>query len=223
VFGNKASVLVGDFLFSRAFQLMVEDGSLAVLGILSSAAAVIAEGEVRQLATTSNLETTEADYLAVIDAKTATLFAAAARIGAVLGESPATLEGALGCFGSYLGTAFQLVDDALDYSASESALGKTIGDDFREGKVTLPVILAYRRGSADERQFWRRTLEELEQTDDDLGRAQALLERHGALADTIERAGGYGADAKDALAAFADGPERRALMEAVDFAVVRAF
>src|SRR3954463_4325578 len=156
VWGNKPSVLVGDFLFSRAFKLMVEDGSLKVLDILSSASAVIAEGEVHQLVTSNDLDTTEDDYLAVIRAKTAELFAAAARIGAVVADRPQAEEDALGRFGLNLGISFQLIDDALDYAASQAALGKTVGDDFREGKITLPVILAFRRGSAEERQFWRR-------------------------------------------------------------------
>ncbi|MBI3513329.1 MAG: polyprenyl synthetase family protein [Proteobacteria bacterium] len=223
VWGNKPSVLVGDFLFSRAFKLMVEDGSLKVLDILSSASAVIAEGEVHQLVTSNDLDTSEDDYLQVIRAKTAALFAAAARIGAVVADRAQAEEDALGRFGLNLGISFQLIDDALDYAASQAALGKTVGDDFREGKITLPVILAFRRGSAEERQFWRRTLETLDQHDDDLGRAQGLLERYGALTETVERARHYGTLAKDALGIFPDGPERRALVEAAQFAVERAY
>jgi octaprenyl-diphosphate synthase len=223
VWGNKPSVLVGDFLFSRAFKLMVEDGSLKVLDILSSASAVIAEGEVHQLVTSNDLDTSEDDYLQVIRAKTAELFAAAARIGAVVAERAQPEEDALGRFGLNLGISFQLIDDALDYAASQAALGKTVGDDFREGKITLPVILAFRRGSAEERQFWRRTLEALDQRDDDLARAQALLERYGALTETVERARHYGSLAKDALGIFPDGIERRALVEAAQFAIERAY
>ena len=222
VWGNKPSVLVGDFLFSRAFKLMVEDGSLKVLDILSSASAVIAEGEVHQLVTSNDLDTSEDDYLQVIRAKTAELFAAAARIGAVVADRGQAEEDGLGRFGLNLGISFQLVDDALDYAASQVALGKTVGDDFREGKITLPVILAFRRGTAEERLFWRRTLEALDQTDDDLPRAQALLERYGALTETVERARHYGSLAKDALNVFPDGPERRALAEAAQFAIERA-
>jgi octaprenyl-diphosphate synthase len=216
-------VLVGDFLFSRAFKLMVEDGSLKVLDILSSASAVIAEGEVHQLVTSNDLDTSEDDYLQVIRAKTAELFQAAARIGAVVADRTASEEDALGRFGLNLGISFQLIDDALDYAASQAALGKTVGDDFREGKITLPVILAFRRGSAEERQFWRRTLETLDQKDDDLARAQTLLERYGALTETVERARHYGTLAKDALGVFPDGPERRALVEAAQFAIERAY
>src|SRR5471032_3356417 len=170
VWGNKPSVLVGDFLFSRAFQLMVEDGSLKVLGILSHASAVIAEGEVLQLVTSNDTTTDEAAYLAVIRAKTAQLFAAASQICAVIAGRPAEEEAALTAFGLNLGIAFQLVDDMLDYSARQAELGKTVGDDFRDGKITLPIVLAFKRGDEPERRFWRRTLEKLEQTDDDLDR-----------------------------------------------------
>ena len=176
VWGNKPSVLVGDFLFSRSFQLMVEDGSLRVLDILATASAVIAEGEVAQLITSNDTATTEADYLDVIRAKTATLFAAACRLGAVLGERPREEEEALAAYGLNLGIAFQLVDDALDYVTPAATMGKTLGDDFRDGKITLPVVLAYARGTNEERGFWRRTLEAGEQTPDDLARAASLLE-----------------------------------------------
>src|SRR4051812_27076487 len=143
LFGNKPSVLVGDFLFARAFQLMVRDGSLEVLAILSAAAATIAEGEVLQLVTQNDTGTTEAQYLQVIEGKTAALFAAATRIGAVVADRPAAEAEALDAYGRNLGTAFQLVDDALDYAAEQAQLGKTVGDDFREGKITLPVLLAF--------------------------------------------------------------------------------
>ena len=222
VWGNKASVLVGDFLFSRAFQLMVADGSLKVLEILSQASAVIAEGEVLQLVTSNDTETSEQAYLDVIRCKTAALFAAACRIGAVIGGRPKVEEEALESFGLNLGISFQLIDDVLDYSARQAELGKTIGDDFREGKITLPVILAFRRGDETERAFWRRAVEDLEQRDEDLSRVIALLERHGALRDTIARAGRYGATARDALGIFPDGAEKRALLEAIDFAIMRA-
>ena len=163
VWGNKAPVLVGDFLFSRAFQLMVADGTLRVLAILSNASAVIAEGEVQQLITANDTATTEQAYLEVIPAKTGALFRAACQIGAVVAERPAAEEEALATYGDNLGIAFQLVDDALDYSARQALLGKTVGDDFREGKITLPVLLAFARGDEAERAFWRRVLEELEQ------------------------------------------------------------
>jgi len=222
LWGNQPSVLVGDFLFSRAFQIMVEDGSLAVLRILANASAVIAEGEVLQLATANNTETTEDAYLEVITAKTAALFAAACRVGAVVAERPEAEETALESYGKNLGIAFQLVDDALDYSAREATLGKSIGDDFREGKVTLPVVLAFRRGSEDERRFWRRCLVEGAQREDDLERAISLIRRLGALDDTVERARHYGAMARDALGLFPAGPAKTALTEVIDFCIERA-
>jgi octaprenyl-diphosphate synthase len=223
VWGNKASVLVGDFLFSRAFELMVEDGALPVLAILSKASAVIAEGEVLQLVTSNDVKTSEAAYLEVINAKTAQLFAAASRIGAVVACRPSAEEEALEAFGRNLGIAFQLIDDMLDYSALESELGKTIGDDFRDGKLTLPVVLALRAADEREREFWRRTLEDSEQRDGDLAHAIELMRRHGTLAATLERAREYGEAARRALASFRDGPERRALDEVIEFCLERGY
>ena len=222
LFGNKASVLVGDFLFARAFQMMVADGSLDVLRILSQAAATIAEGEVLQLITQNDTATTEAQYLEVIEGKTAALFAAATEVGAVVADRPAAEQDALRAYGHNLGIAFQLVDDALDYSAEQEKLGKTVGDDFREGKITLPVLLAFTRGDEAERGFWRRTLEALEQREGDLAEAQALMRRHSALADSIERARQYGDRALQGLAIFPESRERRALIEIVRFCVDRA-
>ena len=223
LWGNKASVLVGDFLFSRAFELMVEAGSLEVLGILSHAAAVIAEGEVQQLTTSNDTQTTERAYLDVIRGKTAQLFAAAARVGAVIAERPAGEADALESYGMNIGIAFQLVDDVLDYSARQAELGKTVGDDFREGKLTLPVIIAFERGDEAERSFWRRTLEELEQRDGDLAEAVTLMERHQALAESLGRARHYAEMARSALLPFPDQPIKRALLDAVDFTVQRAY
>ncbi len=223
LWGNKASVLVGDFLFSRAFQVMVADGSLKVLEILSSASAVIAEGEVLQLSTSNDTETSEQAYLEVIRCKTAALFAAACQIGAVVADRPKVEEEALESFGLNLGIAFQLIDDVLDYSAKQAELGKAIGDDFQEGKITLPVVLAFRRGDTEERTFWRRTLESLEHRDGDLDRAVGLMTKHGALRDTVARAGHYGAIARDALGIFPDSAEKKALLEVVDFCIERAY
>jgi octaprenyl-diphosphate synthase len=223
LWGNKSSVLVGDFLFSRAFQLMVADGSLEVLGILSDASATIAEGEVLQLVTSNDTETTEDSYLRVISAKTAALFAAACRIGAVVAERPDAEEIALERYGRCFGIAFQLVDDVLDYSARQAELGKAIGDDFREGKITLPVVLAFARGDQAERNFWRRCLEDLEQDERDLKRALELLARHNALEDAMERARQYGAEARAALEVFAESSERRALTDVIGFCVDRAY
>src|SRR5712671_6698350 len=223
VWGNKPAVLVGDFLFARSFQLMVEDGSLQVLEILSRTAAIIAEGEVHQLITANDTATTEAAYLEVIEAKTAALFAAASRIGAVLAERPLAEEEALGRFGRNLGIAYQLVDDMLDFSARPSEFGKSVGDDFRDGKITLPIVLAYARGDSEERAFWRRTLEKGEQGPGDLERALRLVERHGALAETLARARAYAATAIDALSPFPASPLRRALAESAAFATERGF
>ena len=223
VWGNQASVLVGDFLFSRAFQLMVADGNLEVLAVLSRASAVIAEGEVLQLITSNDTSTSEATYLEVIGAKTAALFAAACRVGALVAERPAAETDAVESYGRNLGIAFQLVDDALDYSAGQGALGKSIGDDFKEGKITLPVLLAFARGDDAERAFWRRCLERLEQRDGDLDRAIGLMQNHNALADTIDRAWHYGAEARAALASFPDGTYRAALTDLVEFCVERVY
>jgi octaprenyl-diphosphate synthase len=223
VWGNKPAVLVGDFLFARSFELMVEDGSLRVLEILSRAAAVIAEGEVGQLVTANDTTTTEAAYLQVIEAKTAALFAAACRIGAVVAERPAAEEEALERFGRNLGVAYQLIDDMLDFSARQSELGKSVGDDFRDGKITLPILIAFARGDAEERTFWRRTLEDGEQDAADLDRAIRLIERRGALAETLQRARGYADEAILALATFPDGPLRRALIETAAFTTTRGF
>jgi octaprenyl-diphosphate synthase len=221
VFGNKASVLVGDFLFSRSFELMVEDGSLPVLAILSAASSTIAEGEVLQLVTQNDLATTEAQYLEVIRCKTAALFAAATRIGAVVAGRGPEEEQALDAYGLNLGIAFQVVDDVLDYAAEQASLGKTVGDDFREGKVTLPVLLAYAAGDEEERGFWRRTIEAQDQREDDLATAMRLMARHGALAESVRRAEAYGDAARAALMRFPDGPERRALLGIVDFCIAR--
>ena len=222
LFGNKPSVLVGDFLFARAFQLMVEDGSLDVLAILSRAAATIAEGEVLQLATQNDLSTDETRYLDVVRGKTAALFAAACEVGAVVADRSADDRAALAEYGTNLGMAFQLVDDALDYAADESTLGKTIGDDFREGKVTLPVLTAYAAGNAAERAFWERTVAALEQQPDDLAHALQLIERHGAIGVTLTRAGRFAAAAQQALASFAASEMRQALSDVADYTLSRA-
>ncbi len=221
VFGNKASVLVGDFLFSRSFQLMTADGSLAVLRILSEAAATIAEGEVLQLVTQNDLSTKDERYLDVIQGKTAALFAAACQIGAVVAGRGEAEERALADFGLYLGTAFQLVDDALDYAADQAKLGKTVGDDFREGKITGPVLAAYKEGNEDDRAFWRRTIEASEQTGADLDHALALMEQTGAIETTMERARGFVERAKTALGIFPEGAVRQRLMDVADYTVRR--
>jgi octaprenyl-diphosphate synthase len=222
VWGNEASVLVGDFLLGQAFKMMVEVGSLRSLEILSSAAAVIAEGEVMQLAAAKNTATTEDEYLSVIRGKTAELFAAACEVGPALGSRPKAEQSACRSFGMNLGIAFQLVDDALDYGGKAAKLGKNVGDDFREGKITLPVVLSFRRGSESERAFWRRALEDGDATEADLEYAIGLMASHRALEDTIQRARHYGAIAKDALALFPASPMKEALEETVEFCIARS-
>jgi len=223
IWGNPASVLVGDFLFSRAFELMVEDGSLRVLRILSRASAVIAEGEVAQLTAQRNVDTSEDRYLEIIMAKTAVLFAAACQIAAVVAERTPAVEASLEAYGRNLGIAFQLVDDAIDYVSDAATMGKDSGDDFRDGKVTLPVILAFARGDETDRRFWRDAMVGHAAGDGELAHARRLLEATGAIADTLARARHYGARAADALAGFPANPAKVALLEAVEFAVSRVF
>lgn len=223
IWGNPASVLVGDFLFSRSFELMVEDGSLKVLRILSAASAIIAEGEVNQLTAQRQIATSEDKYLAIIGAKTAALFAAACRIAAVVAERDEATEAALDAYGRNLGIAFQLVDDAIDYVSDAETMGKGVGDDFRDGKVTLPVILAYARGDAAERRFWEAAMIGHRTSDADLAEAKGLLVAHDAIGDTMERARHYARRAIDALAQFPPSHARSALTEAAEFAVSRAY
>jgi len=223
IWGNPASVLVGDFLFSRAFELMVEDGSLKVLRILSHASAVIAEGEVDQLTAQRRIDTDEEHYLEIISAKTAALFAAACRVSPVVAEASEDAELALEYYGRNLGIAFQLSDDVIDYASDAETMGKGVGDDFRDGKMTLPVILAYARGSDEDRAFWRAAIGGERVSDDDLAHATRLLRETDALADTIERARHYGRRAIDALAIFPASKAKAALSEAAEFAVARTY
>lgn len=223
IFGNPATVLVGDFLFSRAFELMVEDGSLKVLKILSHASAVIAEGEVDQLTAQRQIGTSEERYLAIIGAKTAALFAAASRISAVVAECGEAEEQALDDYGRNLGIAFQLVDDALDYDADASEMGKDRGDDFREGKMTLPVILAYARGDEEERTFWRAAIQGHRSSDEDLAHAVELIRKHDAVNATRERARHFAQRAIDGLSIFPASKARDAMVEAAQFAVSRGY
>jgi octaprenyl-diphosphate synthase len=222
LWGNEASVLVGDFLLGQAFRMMVEVGSLPCLDVLSVAATVIAEGEVMQLSAAKDTETTEDAYLAVIRAKTAALFASAAEVGPTVAQRPKAEVAACRAYGMNLGIAFQLIDDALDYGGQAAKLGKNVGDDFREGKITLPVVLSFRRGNEAERVFWKRVLEQGDIVEGDLEIALATMKKHRALEDTVERARHYGAMARDALELFPDSPWRRALLETVDFCVGRA-
>jgi octaprenyl-diphosphate synthase len=223
IWGNPASVLVGDFLFSRAFELMVEDGSLKVLRILSHASAVIAEGEVEQLTAQRRIETDEEQYLTIISSKTAALFAAACRVAPVVAEADEDVELALESYGKNLGIAFQLTDDVIDYASDAATMGKGVGDDFRDGKMTLPVILAYARGNETDRAFWRDAISGERVSDEDLAHAVGLLRASGALADTLEHARHYGRRAIDALANFPASKAKAALTEAVEFAISRAY
>nr|WP_283937706.1 polyprenyl synthetase family protein [Sphingomonas hankyongi] len=223
IWGNPASVLVGDFLFSRAFELMVEDGSLKVLRILSHASAVIAEGEVEQLTAQRQIETGEEQYLTIISAKTAALFAAACRVAPVVAEHSEDAELALESYGKNLGIAFQLTDDVIDYASDAATMGKGVGDDFRDGKMTLPVILAYARGSESDRAFWRSAIGGERIGDADLAHAIGLLRETDALSETVERARHYGRRAIDALAMFPASKAKAALIETVEFAIARAY
>ncbi len=221
IWGNQASVLVGDFLLGQAFRMMVEVGSIEALDILSTAASVIAEGEVMQLAAAKNLETTEDEHLAVIKAKTAALFSAAAEVGPVVAGASRNERAALRSYGMNLGLAFQLIDDALDYGGSSADLGKNVGDDFREGKVTLPVILAFRRGTGTERQFWRDAIEGNATDDVSLEKAVGYMTRHGGITDTIGRARHFGGIARDALAPLESTAQKQALLDVIDFSISR--
>ncbi|MES0870365.1 polyprenyl synthetase family protein [Pseudovibrio sp. SCP19] len=221
LWGNQASVLVGDYLLGQAFKMMVDVRSLEALRILSEASAIIAEGEVLQLGAAQDTTTTYDMYLRVIEAKTAALFAAACEVSPEIADEGDEMRAAARKFGLELGYAFQLVDDALDYGGATVDLGKDVGDDFHEGKITLPVIYAMERGSDEDKAFWKRCLEDGDIKDGDLDHAIKLLKDTGALADTVQRARDYGASAIDALSVFPDGPAKQALKEAVDFCIAR--
>ena len=223
LWGNKPSILVGDFLFSRAFQLMVETESPQVLAVLANASAVIAEGEVMQLRSSKNLAIAEADYLKVITAKTAALFAAAAEAGSMLAGVERPVSDSMHAYGRHLGIAFQLVDDALDYSGRQAVMGKAVGDDFHECKVTLPIILSLAKAGDEERFFWRKTIEVGVQEEGDLSRAIEFVERSGALAETMERARMYARLARESLTLSPEGEIKAALSEIADFVVERAY
>jgi octaprenyl-diphosphate synthase len=221
IWGAPSSVLVGDFLFARAFELMVESGSLEALGILARASRVIAEGEVLQLTQAHDTRLSQATYLEIIGAKTAELFAAATEGGAVAAGASERQSAALRSYGRNFGLAFQLADDALDYAGSAETLGKNAGDDFREGKATLPLILAIARTGAREAGFWERVIGRKEQTDADFRRARELVVGTGAHDATLDLAADYADTAKRALAVFPDSDWRTALESLADFAVSR--
>lgn len=222
LWGNQASVLVGDYLLGQSFKIMVRVGSLEALKILSNASAIIAEGEVMQLAATNNPQISEAEYMAVIDSKTAALFVAAAELGAVVSNRPEKERDALKDFGQNLGILFQLVDDALDYHGEAKALGKDVGDDFRDGKITLPVILAYQQGTSEEQKFWQRTLGEGKIEEGDLATAIELTSKYATIKETMKRSRDYGEKARAALSIFPNNQWKHALLDVVEFCIERA-
>ena len=218
---NKSSVLVGDYLFSRSFQLMVETGSLRVMDILANASATIAEGEVLQLTAAQDLATDERVYLQVVRGKTAALFSAATEVGGVIAGAPEDQVRALFAYGDALGIAFQIVDDLLDYGGADTAIGKNTGDDFRERKVTLPVIKAVAQATAEERAFWVRVIEKGDQRDGDLAQARAIMDRHGAMAEAKAEALAWAAKSRAALAILPAHPLRDMLVDLADYVVSR--
>ncbi len=218
---NKSSVLVGDYLFARSFQLMVETGSLRVLDILANASAVIAEGEVLQLTAAQDLGTTEEIYLKVIRGKTAALFSAATEVGGVIAAVPEDQIRALHTYGDALGIAFQIADDLLDYGGSSAAIGKNTGDDFRERKLTLPVIKAIAAADAAERAFWQRTIEKGDQRDGDLDQALRLMAKHGAMEAARDQALQWSATARAALERLPEHPLRAMLADLASYVVSR--
>ncbi|MFC3060515.1 polyprenyl synthetase family protein [Paenirhodobacter populi] len=218
---NKSSVLVGDYLLARAFQLMTDTDNMRVLNILSNASAVIAEGEVLQLTAAQDLRTDESIYLQVIRGKTAALFSAATEVGAVIAAAPEDQVKALYDYGDSLGIAFQMADDLLDYGGSTVSIGKNVGDDFRERKLTLPVIKAVAKADAEERAFWSRVIEQGDQRDGDLDHALELMHRHGALEATRAEALGWSERARHALRLLPDQPLRGMLADLADYVVER--
>jgi octaprenyl-diphosphate synthase len=218
---NKSSVLVGDYLFSRSFQLMVETGSLRVLDILANASATIAEGEVLQLTAAQDLRTDEAIYLQVIRGKTAALFAAATEVGGVIAGADDAVVAALRDYGDALGIAFQIVDDMLDYGGSDTVIGKNTGDDFRERKLTLPLIKAVAKATPEERAFWVRVIEKGDQQAGDLAQAMVILQRHAAISACRDEALAWTSRAKAALGNLPVHPLRDTLLELADYVVSR--
>jgi len=221
MWGNQASVLVGDFLLGQAFKMMVDVGSLPALAVLSNAATIIAKGEVMQLAAARDITTSQPHYIDILDAKTAALFSAAAEAGSIVAGADATMQSALASYGRSLGLAFQLVDDALDYGGSKDTLGKNIGDDFREGKITLPVILSYQRGTDQERQFWQNVVEGNANNAQDFERALLLMHKYQSLEDTITLARDFGEKARAILADLEDNDHKQALCQVIDFCISR--
>lgn len=223
VFGNSASVLVGDFLFSRAFQIMTEEGSLEVMRIISKASATIAEGEILQMTVQNDLSTSISRYFEVIHGKTAALFAASCHVGAIVAQHSKQSEMALESYGTNLGMAFQLVDDALDYSAKQEELGKTIGDDFREGKITYPILIAYDKSDSVERKFWERVIQDGNQKEGDLAYALNLIHKYKVIEETLEKAMFFANKARDSLDIFPESKLHTILKNIASYTVHRHF
>jgi octaprenyl-diphosphate synthase len=220
---NKSSILVGDFLFSQAFILMAEDNDLDILEILSKASATIAEGEVKQLSSISNLSLNMDEYIKIISAKTAELFAAACQVGTAVATKDEQLRVAMYNFGLNLGIAFQIMDDVLDYMATRTTLGKEIGDDFNEGKVTLPVILAYTKSNSEEKDFWLRTITKLEQNTQDFETALGIINKYEIIEECLDIAKNYTIKAKEHIAIAPENQIKSSLLEVLDFAIKREF
>ena len=221
VWGNKTSVLVGDFLFSRAFQLMTKYGNLEILKILSDTSVVISEGEVLELINDKDLTINEDIYFKVINGKTASLFSAACQVGGISANGSLKEIEAIKSFGTNFGMAFQLIDDAIDYSSSDEKLGKNIGDDFKEGKITLPIILAYLRSNDEEKIFWNKNLVNLDQSPDDLAKAILIIKKYNCIKDTIDRARHFTNVAIDSLETFENNEYRKTLMNLISASLSR--
>ena len=218
---NKSSILVGDYLLGKAFQLMVKTGSLQCLETLSNAAAIIAEGEVLQLVATNNINIKKSDYIRIIESKTAALFSSACEVGGIISNSPSEINKSLFSFGKNLGTSFQLIDDALDYSGSTENLGKNIGDDFYDGKITLPIIISFEEADENEKHIWKDIFQKKIRNEKDLVIAKNLIEKHKSIEKTLDLANKYGDDAKKDLSVFNESPIKKGLVNLVDFSLVR--
>ena len=220
---NKTSVLVGDFLFSRAFQLMTKYGNTDTLKILADTSVVISEGEVLELVNDKNLEINEDIYFNVVNAKTASLFSAACQVGAISAEASKTEINSLKSFGTNFGMTFQLIDDAIDYSSNKKILGKNTGDDFKEGKITLPIILAYGRSNDKEKKFWQKVISKLDQNNGDFEYALEIINKYNCIQDTITRAKHFSNVAIDSLDIFKDSQYKDRLISLVSKSISRIY
>ena len=221
VWGNKTSVLVGDFLFSRSFQLMTKYGTMETLKILSDTSVIISEGEVLEISNDKNLEMNEDTYFQVINGKTASLFSAACQVGGLCGSAKDNEHQALRSFGTNFGMAFQLIDDAIDYSSNSKTMGKNIGDDFREGKITLPLILAYGRSNKEEKQFLQNVISKPTEDQNNFNLAKALLMKYKCIEDTLIRANHFADVAIDSLSIFSDNEYKKALIKLIETSIRR--